>query len=47
MIQVGMGYRVASQTFGALVLSYVLMTIWWVLIGVGLGEAEVEDDEDS
>ena len=28
-----MGYRVASQTFGVLVLSCVLVTIWWVLIG--------------
>ena len=31
MRQVGMGYRVASQTFGVLVLSCVLVTIWWVL----------------
>ena len=38
MRQVGMGYRVASQTFGVLVLSCVLMTIWWVLIG-GAGRA--------
>ena len=37
----------ASQTFGILVLSYVLMTIWWVLVGGRLGEAGDEDDEDS
>ena len=42
---VGMGYRVASQTFGVLVLSCVLVTIWWVLIGGGLGEPEDEDEE--
>jgi len=43
MRQVGMGYRVASQTFGVLVLSCVLMTIWWVLVGEGLGEHEDKD----
>ena len=32
MRQVGMGYRMASQTFGVLVLSCVLVTIWWVLV---------------
>jgi len=40
-----MGYRVASQTFGILVLSCVLVTIWWVLIGRGLGEPNDEDDK--
>jgi len=45
MRQVGMGYRVANQTFDILVLSCVLVTIWWVLVGGGLGEAEDEDDE--
>ena len=40
-----MGYRVASQTFGILVLSCVLVTIWWVLVGGRLGEPENEDDE--
>ena len=45
MRHVGMGYRVASQTFGVLVLSCVLVTIWWVLVGGGLGEPEDEDDE--
>ena len=39
-----MGYRVASQTFGVLVLSCALVTIWQVLVG-GLGEPEDEDDE--
>ena len=47
MRQVGMGYRVASQTFGVLVLFCVLVTIWWVLVGGRLGDAEDEDDEDS
>jgi len=37
----------ASQIFGILVLSCVLVTIWWVLVGGGLGEPEDEDDEDS
>ena len=45
MRQVGMRYWVASQTFGVLVLSYVLVTIWWVLIGGGLGEPEDDDGE--
>ena len=45
MRRVGMGYRVASQTFGVLVLSCVLVTIWWVLIGEGLGGPEDKDDE--
>ena len=45
MRQVGMGYRVASQTFGVLVLSCILVTICWVLLGGGLGEPEDEDDE--
>ena len=40
-----MGYWVASQTFGILVLSCVLVTIWWVLIGGGLGEPEDENEE--
>ena len=35
----------ASQTFGALVLSYILVTIWWVLVGGGLREPKDEDDE--
>ena len=47
MRQVGLGYRVASQTFGVLMLSCVLVTIWWILVGGGLGEPEDEDDEDS
>ena len=38
-------YQVASQTFGVLMLSFVLVTIWWVLIGGGLGESEDEDEE--
>ena len=43
-----MGYRVASQTFGVLVLSCVLVTIWLVLVGGGLGEPEdVDDEKDS
>ena len=45
MRQVGMGYRVASQTFGVLVLSCVLVTIWWALVGGGLREPEDEDEE--
>ena len=45
MRQVGMGYWVVNQTFGVMVLSYVLMTIWWVLIGGRLGEPEDEDEE--
>ena len=45
MRQVGTGYRVASQTFDILVLSCVLVTIWWVLIGEELGEPENEDDD--
>ena len=45
MRQVGMGYQVASQTFDNLVLSCILVTIWWVLIGGELGEAEDEDDK--
>jgi len=45
MRHVGMRYRVGSETFGVLMLSCVLMTIWWVLIGGGLGEDEDEDDE--
>jgi len=40
-----MGYRAASQTFGVLVLSCILATIWWVLVGGGLGEPEDENDE--
>ena len=47
MRHVGMGYRVASQTFGVLVLSCVLVTIWWVLVGEGLGVAEDDVDDDS
>ena len=47
MRQVGMGYRVASQTFGVLVLSCVLVTIWWVLVGGGLGEPEDEEKDSS
>jgi len=39
MRHVGMGYRVANQTFS------VLVTIWRVLVGGGLGEPEDEDDE--
>ena len=46
MRQVGMRYRVVSQTFGVLVLSYVLMTIWWFLVGGELGEPE-DDEKDS
>jgi len=45
MRHVGMGYQVASQTFGILVLSCVLMAIWWVLAGGTLEEPEDEDDE--
>jgi len=45
MIQVGMGYRVASQTFSVVVLSCILVTIWWVLVGGGLREPKDEDDE--
>ena len=44
MRQISMGYRVASQTFGVLVLSDVLVIIWWVLVGEGLGELEDKDD---
>jgi len=47
MRQAGMEYQVASQTFGVLVLSCILVTIWCVLIGGGQGEPEDEDDEDS
>ena len=46
MRQVGMGYRVASQTFGVLVLSCIHLTIWCVLIGGGLGEPEDKNDKD-
>jgi len=45
--QVGMGYRVAGHTFGVLVLSCVLVTIWWVLVGGELGEPEDDDENDS
>ena len=41
MRQIGMRYWVDNQTFGILVLSCVLVTIWWVLKGGGLGEPEV------
>ena len=47
MRHVGMGYRVARQTFGVLVLSCVLLTIWWVLVGGRLGKLEDEDDEND
>jgi len=45
MRQVSMGYWVANQIFGVLVLSCVLVIIWWVLVEGGLGEPEDEDDE--
>ena len=45
MRQVSIEDQVVSQTFGVLVLSYVLVTIWWVLVGGGLGEPEDEDEE--
>jgi len=44
MRQVGMGYRVTSQTFDILVLICVPVTIWWVLIEGKLGEPEDEED---
>ena len=33
----------AGQTFSVLVLSCVLVTIWWVLVGKGPGEPEDEE----
>jgi len=47
MRQVSMEYRVPSQTFGVLVLSCVLVTIWWVLIVRGLGEPKDENEDSS
>ena len=41
MRQVDIGYRLASQIFGVLVLFCVLVIIWWVLIGRGLGESKM------